>query len=206
MDNSWLTKTEGAEASGVAKLAAHAREWCFPLQNLRGSIAAAAHAAISAARGEQGVDALDASVSAPAMSSCYESAGLFKSHRLAASRGLLEVALAAAADENEQPTLHSVVASSEWHGGVAVTVSAYAQPCKFAAYALKFAAKLRCINFPRIQPFVGLIVSDERDCVPVASISVSEGVLLSEYLFREHHALSSRDIIDLAIDIASAVA
>jgi hypothetical protein len=206
LDSTWLTKTDGADVSGVGKLAAHAREWCFPLQNLRGSIAAAAQEAISAARGVQAEATFDSIFSAPAMTKCYQSAGLFKSHRLVASRGLLEVALAAAAVENEQPALHSVVASSEWHGGVAVTVSAYAQPCKFPAYALKFAAKLRCINFPRIEPFVGIIVSDERDCIPVASISVSEGVSLTEYLFKERHTLSSRDMIDLAIDVACAVA
>lgn len=203
MDSSWLTKTDGADSSGVGKLAAHAREWCFPMHALRGGIAAAAQAAVSAALGEQPFDSIPA---APAMAKCFQAAGLFKSHRLAASRGLLEVALAAAADKCEQPTLHSVIASSEWHGGVAVTVCAYAQPCKFPAYALKLAAKLRCINFPRIEPFVGVIVNDEQHCAPVASISVSEGVTLTEYLFKERHVLSPRDMVDLAIDVASAVA
>jgi hypothetical protein len=87
-----------------------------------------------------------------------------------------------------------------------VTVVAYAQPCRFPAYALKFASKLRCISFPRIEPFVGIIVNNEVDCLPEASISVSEGVSLSDYLFKERHALSFRDMIDLAVDIASAVA
>lgn len=206
LSSAWLSKEDGADASGVGKLAAHAREWCFPVQNLRGSVAAAAHAAIGAARGEETEASFDSIFSAPAMTKCYQSAGLFKAHRLATSRGLLEVALAAAVDESERPKLHSVLASAEWHGGVAVTVAAYAQPCKFPAYALKFAAKLRCINFPRIEPFVGVIVSDERDCIPVASISISEGITLTEYVFKERHSLTPRDMIDLAIDVASAVA
>ena len=206
LDGAWLTTTNGAEQSRVGKLAAHAREWCFPVHNLQGDIAAVAMAAISAATGQESEAAFDSIFSAPAIVKCYQRAGMFKSHRLAASRGILEVALAAAADETEQPRLHCAVASSEWRGGVAVTVAAYAEPCKFPAYALKFAAKLRCINFPRIEPFVGVIVNNEQDCLPVASISVSEGVTLTEYLFKEHHILSTRDIIDLAVDVTSAVA
>jgi hypothetical protein len=206
LDGAWLTTTNGAEQSRVGKLAAHAREWCFPVHNLQGNIAAVAMAAISAATGEESDAAFDSIFSAPAIVKCYQRAGMFKSHRLAASRGILEVALAAATDETEQPRLHCAVASAEWRGGVAVTVAAYAEPCKFPAYALKFAAKLRCINFPRIEPFVGVIVNNEQDCLPVASISVSEGVTLTEYLFKEHHILSTRDIIDLAVDVTSAVA
>ncbi len=206
LDNTWLTKTDGPEASGVGKLAAHAREWCFPMQNLRGNIATATMAAITAASGEETEATFDSIFSAAGMTTCYQRAGLFRLHRLVASRGLLEVALAATGDETEQSSLHCVVASSEWHGGVAVTIAAYAQPCKFPAYALKFAAKLRCINFPRIEPFIGLVVNNERDCMPVASISVSEGVPLTEYLFKERHVLSFRDMIDLSVDAASALA
>lgn len=206
LDSSWLTRGDGAETSGVGKLAAHAREWCFPMRRLQGSVAAAAAAAVSCAQGQDAEATFDSIFSAPAMTKCYQSAGLFMSHRLVVSRGLLEIALAASAHETEQPRLHSVVASAEWHGGVAVTVAAYAQPCKFPAYALKFAAKLRCISFPRLEPFVGVIVNNEDDCVPIASVSVSEGVTLTDYLFKERHTLSCRDIIDLALDAASAVA
>jgi hypothetical protein len=206
LDNTWLTKPEGAAASGVGKLAAHAREWCFPLDNLQGNIAAVTLAALNAAHGVASEAAFDSIFSAPALTICLQSAGLFKSHRLVASRGLLEVALAAATDETEQCRPHCVIASSEWRGGVAVTVTAYTQPCKFPAYALKFAAKLRCVTFPRIEPFIGVVINNEQDCLPVASISVSEGVTLTEYLFKERHTLSPRDMIDLATDVASAVA
>jgi len=180
LDSSWLTKAEGAAASGVGKLAAHAREWCFPLNNLQGHIAAVTIAALNAAHGAAPEAAFDSIFSAPALTMCLQSAGLFKSHRLLASRGLLEVALAASTDETEKPRPHCAIASSEWRGGVAVTVAAYAQPCKFPAYALKFAAKLRCVTFPRIEPFVGVVINNEQDCLPVASISVSEGVTLTE--------------------------
>jgi hypothetical protein len=206
LDSTWLTQANGSEASGVGKLAAHAREWCFPVQTLQENIAAVTVAAISVAKGHEPEVTFDSIFSAAGMAKCYQRAGLFKSHRLVASRGLLEVALAAAGDEAEQARLHCVIASAEWHGGIAVTVAAYAQPCKFPAYALKFAAKLRCLNFPRIEPFIGVIIDDEHDCMPVASISVSEGVTLTEFLFKERHTLSTRDIIDLALDAASAVA
>jgi hypothetical protein len=206
LDNTWLTKTDGAAASGVGKLAAHAREWCFPIPSLPAKIAVAARAAIAAARGRSPEAVFDSTAPAADLTQCFQTSGLFKTHRRMASRGLLEVALAATAYDAEQPTLHSVFASSEWRGGCAVTVVAYAQPCRFPAYALKFASKLRCISFPRIEPFVGIIVNNEVDCLPEASISVSEGVSLSDYLFKERHALSFRDMIDLAVDIASAVA
>jgi hypothetical protein len=65
LDSAWLTTADGAEQSRVGKLAAHAREWCFPLRDLPGSMAAAATAAMSAATGEATDAVFDSIFSAP---------------------------------------------------------------------------------------------------------------------------------------------